>query len=250
MFSRPERIHPVGRGRRGRGVPADLPLGERRVAFSAAARHIYLEEPEGPTRLLHPAAGARAACDVRLGRRGPAGPARLLALRTRRPARRAPGRPRAMRARPSGRASGRRERARPRLHRARPGIGPASAPRSGWAGPPAACRTGSTQRPPERRPAQRTAPPRSPPTQRTLPHSRSTRPRIRDMAESGAGTAAQAQERAEPERIRSGAVARAGGFGRPSLLRRFIERGSEPADRRPRRPGPGLHPREPFALAG
>ena len=86
MFARPERLDPAA---------ADVAVDEfcrtyrsraARVAFFAAARNIYLEEPHGERGLLDPARGARAAGAVRLGRRGPPRPARLLPPRRRRPA--------------------------------------------------------------------------------------------------------------------------------------------------------------------
>ena len=197
MFSRPERIHPSA---------ADVAVEEflrtyrsvnARVAFHAAARHIYLEEPKGPKRLLHPAAGARAAGDVRLGRRGPARPARLLPryVRDALPTARA-GRARAVRARPAGRAPGRRERAGPRLHRARPGVGGRARREAARPGRPPPAGADQRQRP-ERRTRNETAAELTADAADAAA-SRSRRPRIRAMAESGAGTAAHAQERAEP----------------------------------------------------
>ena len=144
MFSRPERIHPSA---------ADVAVEEflrtyrsvnARVAFHAAARHIYLEEPKGPNGLLDPAAAARAAGDVRLGRRGPARSARLLPRTSATPCRR--------RARWCSSSAGTSRRSSTRSMRTRWSTTSSvarrpqrpSAPRGGSAGPPAACRCGST----------------------------------------------------------------------------------------------------------
>ena len=70
-----------------------------RVAFFAAARNIYLDGPNGDEGFYAEAGAARAARDVRLGRRRHARPFRLRSPRRRDPAGGAPGRARGLRAR-------------------------------------------------------------------------------------------------------------------------------------------------------
>ena len=142
MFSRPERIHPIGGRRRRRGVPPHLPLGEREGRLPLGRPAHLPGGAQGTEGLLDPVAAARAAGDVRLGRRGPPRSARLLPRRPRRLADGAPGgveqcghvprsSTRSMRTRWSTTSSVARRPQRP------------SAPRGDSAGPPAACRCGS-----------------------------------------------------------------------------------------------------------
>ena len=87
MFSRPGADPSLRRRRRRRGVPPHLPLGERPRRLPRRSAPHLPRGAEGPEGLLHPPPGARAPGAVRLGRRGPARPAGLLALRPRRAAR-------------------------------------------------------------------------------------------------------------------------------------------------------------------
>ena len=105
-----------------------------RVAFFAALRNIYLDEPHGHdgfwSRLVEP----RAARAVRLGRRRQARPGELLAARRRGAAERRADRARGVRPRPAGRARRADEPADPRARRrGDPGAGGAA--RSGARGP-------------------------------------------------------------------------------------------------------------------